>query len=241
VTPEQAAEASAGAVGNLSAKFMLDGATYEKGGALGFDGIAFYVAGRGGALGDVDGDVVSAAFVFFEPSRVRDLWDSSRDVMSRADAATAFMRCGHEWALEHMGDGPDWARLGELAGRVVARANPAGAPVFAGWRQLPVPDDAKARALHQMNGLRELRMAMHGAAVMANDISPREALMVKTPYMADAFGWSEPHPDPDPARPAWERAEAATNRMFGVHLAVLDDDEREELVRLGREALAAAT
>ena len=65
VTPEAAAEATAGAVGALSSHFMLDGATYAKGGEMGFDGMDFYVAGRGGALGEVDGDVVSAALVFF--------------------------------------------------------------------------------------------------------------------------------------------------------------------------------
>jgi hypothetical protein len=241
VTPEQAAEASAGAVGNLSAQFMLDGATYEKGGALGFDGVDFYVGGRGGALGVVDADVVSAAFVFFAPETIRERWESSGAVMSRADAAAAFMRCGHEWARGHLADGLDWTRLGDLASKVVVQASPAGAPVFAGWRRLPVPDEPKARALHQMNALRELRMAMHGAAVLAHDVTPREALMVKTPFMADLFGWAEPHPDPEVARPAWERAEAATNRMFGSHLAVLDEGERDDLVRLARAALKTTT
>jgi hypothetical protein len=59
--------------------------------------------------------------------------------------------------------------------------------------------------------------------------------------MADLFGWTEPHPDPEVARPAWERAEAATNRMFGAHLAVLDGAEREELVGLARAALKTAS
>ena len=123
--------------------------------------------------------------------------------MSRADAGAAFARCGHEWAREHLPDELDWDRVAELAGEVVARANPAGAPVFAGWRRLPGPDDDdKARALHQLNALRELRMGMHGASVIAAGIAPLEALMVRTPYMAGLFGWDEPHPDPEPARAA---------------------------------------
>ena len=239
MTPEEAAEATAGAVGTLSSHFMLDGSTYAKGGEMGFDGMDFYVAGRGGVLGDVDGDVVSAAFVFFEPHTVRQRWESSRPVMSRADAGAAFARCGHEWAREHLPDELDWNRVAELAGEVVVRANPAGAPVFAGWRRLPVPDDDKARALHQLNALRELRMGMHGASVIAAGIAPLEALMVRTPYMAGLFGWDEPHPDPEPARAAWEQAEAATNRAFGAHLAALDDSARKELVRLLADAQAA--
>ena len=64
---EEAARANADAVAYLPAGFMLDGATYKRGGELGFDGVDFYTAGRGGALGDVDGMVVAAAFVFFNP------------------------------------------------------------------------------------------------------------------------------------------------------------------------------
>jgi hypothetical protein len=113
--------------------------------------------------------------------------------------------------------------------------------VFAGWRRLPVPEEAKARALHQMNALRELRMAMHGAAVLSHGVPPVQALMVRTPYMAGLFGWDEPHPDPEPARAAWEQAEAATNRSFGVHFAVLDDASRKDFVRLVPDAHAATS
>ena len=47
---------------------MTDPATYAYGAELGFEGMDFYVAGRGGALGDVPADVVAAAFVFFAPT-----------------------------------------------------------------------------------------------------------------------------------------------------------------------------
>ena len=50
----EAARATAPAVVSLPAGFMLDAATYERGTSLGFDGIDFYTAGRGGALGDVE-------------------------------------------------------------------------------------------------------------------------------------------------------------------------------------------
>jgi hypothetical protein len=241
MTPEDAAEATAEGVGALSSHFMLDGATYAKGAELGFDGMDFYVGGRGGVLGDVDADVVAAALVFFEPGTIRQRWEGAGPVMSRAEAGAAFARCGHEWAVANLGDDVDWARLADLAGQVVAGASPAGAPVFAGWRRLDVPADPKARALHQMNGLRELRMAMHGAAVLSSGIAPLDALMVRTPYMAGLFGWDEPHPDPEPSRAAWQQAEAGTNRGFGRHLAGLDEAGRKDLVRLVTDAHAATS
>ena len=62
-----AAAQTAGAVSSVGSHFMLDGTTYAHGAGLGFAGLDFYVGGRGGVLGDVDADVVAAAFAFFEP------------------------------------------------------------------------------------------------------------------------------------------------------------------------------
>ena len=62
------AEATAPAVSNIAAGFMLDGATYAKGGELGFEGLNFYFAGRCGALGDVSADVVTSSLVFWSPA-----------------------------------------------------------------------------------------------------------------------------------------------------------------------------
>ena len=160
VTPEEAAEATAPAVSGLSSHFMLDGETYAKGGELGFDGMDFYVAGRGGVLGDVDGDVVSAAFVFFEPGTVRQRWESSRPVMSRADAGAAFARCGHEWARSTCPTTstgrawPTWPAQVVAPGQPGRRAGVRGVAPPAGSRRRtrqgprPAPDERAARAAH---------------------------------------------------------------------------------------------
>ena len=70
-----AATATAGPVSAVGSHFMLDGNTYKRGAELGFQGLDFYAAGRGGVLGDVDADVVAAAFAFFEPGHVRTQWE----------------------------------------------------------------------------------------------------------------------------------------------------------------------
>ena len=163
--PVEAAQKTGPVIVALPAGFMLDGATYARGGELGFDGIDFYVAGRGGALGDVDGAVVAAAFVFFHPATIVERWDRGRAVMPPSEAARAFASCLDSWAAAHLADGIDYDRLAELEGKVIAAASPAGAPLFAAWSALPEPKDAKALALHRMNVLREWRGAVHGAAV----------------------------------------------------------------------------
>ena len=123
-------------------------------------------------------------------------------------------------------------RAAELLGRVVRDAPVAGAPVFAGARLLPEPDDATALAQHRLNLLRELRGALHGAAVLTVGLSPLEAILVRAPDVAELFGWPAPHPDSEPFRERWGLAEARTDRMVGRNLAVLTEPELQELVEI---------
>jgi len=242
MTPEEGAAASAGAISSLGSRFMLDPATYAAAADLGFQGMDFYACGRGGALGDVDADVVAAAFVFFNPEAIRASWASGRAVMAPLDAAQHWMAAAHAWAEAHIPDDIDSSRLAVLAGKMSEGADAAGAPLFAAWRALPEPSEGrvKALALHRLNGLRELRNAMHGAAVLAAGLAPVQALMVRQPYMAPVFGWQDP-PTPAEAHQAlWNAAEAATNRSFQRAFEVLDEDERAEFVRLAN-ALNDAT
>lgn len=234
-----AAAGTAAAVGNIGSHFMLDGATYKRGAELGFQGLDFYVTGRGGVLGDVDADVVSAGFTFFEPGHVRTLWDQGRSVMPAASAAAEFAACCGAWAEAHVPDDLDAARLAELASQVVATARPACATVFAGWRALEVPTSPKTAAVRQMNNLRELRNGLHGAAVISAGLSPLEALSVRSPHMVGLFGWPEPTAV-DGLLPAWEAAEEQTNRSMAHAFTSLDDRSRAELAELAN-ALHEAT
>ncbi len=219
------------AVSTVPSKFMLDGPTYARGAELGFAGADFYVAGRGGVLGDVDADIVTAAFAYFSPDLVREAWERSASVMSRRDAAEAFAACGHEWARTHLAsvDSALLLRVAALGGKVVAAASPAAAPVFAGWRHLAVPDDAPAAALHVLNALRELRAAYHLGAVLGAGLTALEAFAVSSPGMAPLFGWAE-LPAVDHLASAWSEAEAATDRAVGRVLGVLDAGEADAFV-----------
>jgi hypothetical protein len=230
VTPEQAAHETRDAVVLVPSKFMFDAATFKRGAELGFEGFDFYAAGRGGALGDVSADVVVAAFVFFGPKVVHEAWARSAAVMPRRDAALEWNACLARWAHDHLGDVADWPRLADLLDRVVAAAPVAGAPVFAGYRALPTPAEPKPRALHLLDAIRELRGALHGAAVLTVGLTPVEAIAVLVPDMLPVLGWDEEAPDAAPLRERWNLAEARCDRMLGKHLAVLDENERQELV-----------
>jgi hypothetical protein len=234
MTPEQAAHETRHGIVLFTAGFMMGGDAFLRGTELGFEGFDFYVSGRGGALGDVPADVVVAAFVFFAPDQVRAAWERSATVLPRRQAAEEWAATAHFWARNNLDDAIDWARVAELAGRITANADVAGAPLFAGWRTLPEPDanDAKALAVHRLNALRELRGGLHGAAVLTVGLTPFEACSVLSPQMVSVMGWPEDALDAAPLRDRWQLAEARTDRMLGRHFALLDETERKEFVEL---------
>jgi hypothetical protein len=235
MTPEEAVAATRGVVTGLAANFMLDGATYAHGASLGFSGIDFYVGGRGGVLGTCDADVVAAAFAWFNPEFVRVQWELAGTVMTSEQAADAFAGCCHRWAAAHIRDEVDCARLVELASRIVDDSSPAGAPVFAGWRRLPVPSDPKEAVVHQFNALRELRAGLHAGAVLATGMPAPVAMAISSPAMGPLFGWAELPEVSDDERVRWEQAEAQTNVALAAAFAVLSPEELDELVALGAE------
>jgi hypothetical protein len=228
----EAATASGDSINGLGTHFMLDMNTYVYGGTLGYEGADFYLAGRAGVLGEVPACVVSASVIFFEPGYVAESWARSAAVQPRAQAAAEFAGVCHRWAEEHVADDLDAARLAELAGRLSDAASIAGAPLFAGWRALPEPASPKALAVHRVNALRELRGAMHGAAILTQGISPHAAVARRTPYMLPVFGWQEPHPDKAEVREPWAQAQAATDRALAPMYEALTPDERAEFTDL---------
>lgn len=244
----EAATASGDAINGMGTHFMLDMNTYVYGAELGYSGADFYVAGRGGALGEVPAAVVAASFVFFEPGYVADAWERTAPVMSRRQAAEEFAGVGHRWAEATIPDDIDAARLADLAGRIADAASPSCAPLFGAWRALPEPDAdrPKALALHRLNALRELRGALHGASVLATGLTPYEAVARRTPYMLTVFGWPQPTDDGVQAvkaavRDTWSEAQVSTERAVAPAFASLTGSERAEFVVLVNAIQAAVT
>lgn len=225
----------------MASYFMLDGNTYKVGADLGYAGLDFYAAGRAGALGDADPAEVAGCFGFMEPDAVRAWLEQARAVAPHPDTTAAFMGCAYAWADEHLGDDVDWERLSDLLARINAAADDDGLPLFGAWRGLPEPHDrsAKVLALHRFNVLRELRNEIHVAAVRDAGLTAVEAVAVKSPAMAPAFGWSEVPEVDDDLRARHAEADAQTDRRIAPAYAALDEAERDELVALCEAALAS--
>jgi hypothetical protein len=215
--------------------------THERGQALGLDPWAFYFGGRAGVLGDVDADVVRATFVFFPEEMVDRSWAAARAVMPPTEIVREYAACGHGWARARLAGVEGIERLAALLEAVTDAADPAGAPLFAGWRALPRPDDALGRAAQLLTALRELRGAVHAAAVLAAGLTPLQAVLSGPGGEANAefFGWPKPWPDVSAYRPVWQAADETTDRLAARVFDPLSEQERSELAELLGRAQAA--
>jgi hypothetical protein len=218
---------------------MMAPSTFAPAIEAGFGGLDFYFRGRGGVLGEVDASVVVAAMGLLGPDVSATCWNDGRAVMSPGAAAQMFADVCAEFGRDHLTDGVDYRELVANCRIVIDAAECAGLPLFAGWRAMPVPDDPKGAAAHELNVLRELRGGAHLVAVIAHGLSPLEATLASTGTgMAGFLGHPEPYPDvTDAMRTAREHAEVTTTAIVAPAFAALDEDVRPRFVEQVRAAL----
>lgn len=236
------AVATAGAaIEKAVAVFMLHPETYGGSVAAGYENpLAGYVAGRGGVLGEATGATVAAVFAVFEPTGLAALWDEGVKVRGALPAAAVYWEQTAEFGRRYLSSAEGLERIAELGEKLVAAAPTAGLPLYAGWRAMPLADDAPARALQVMFVLRELRAGLHFNALSLSGITPIEAHMLnKGPKYAAMFGWPEPFADGADKRDRYDESESATNRrMTEISAAAMTSAEAEELARLSAAALS---
>ncbi|WP_067686683.1 SCO6745 family protein [Nocardia jejuensis] len=197
-----------------------------------------YTRGRAGVLGDVDADVVSAAFGFFRPEGVRAAWESTSSTPA-AKGAQGYLQACEDFGRRKLAGFAEVERLSELLQIVVSTADPYGVPLFAGWRALAQAQDAPARVLHQIQTLRELRGGLHLMAVLASGLTPVQAVLIAgSPLMPGAdqarnFGWPEPFQEITPElKGRWMQAEALTDELAAPAFAALSPEQAIELPAL---------
>ena len=233
-----------GGVGSLGGAFFLSEQAKQAGKDLGLRGWPTYFVGRCGVLGPVDADVVTAVCGFFPASFVEKAWNQGREV-DLTLAVEVYLQACQQWGRQHLAEFSDVERLAELAGYVVDRTPSIGAPIFAGWRSLPRNVDAPELLAQHMATLRELRGAMHLAAVIASGLTPREAIVAGPGGSANAsfFGWSDVDIDEDRydfVQTARAEAERKTDRMLTTSWLTLDLADRAEFATLLDRAVSVA-
>ena len=220
---------------------MLHPETLTPGKEAGYPGgFSYYVAGRGGVLGDVDAAVVVSAFAFFAPALVRSLWESGIAVEGARAAGDRYALACADWGrrrLDEFAQIPQAAeRLAELLAKIVDQVDPSGLALFAGWQAQARVEDAHGRCYQLLHVLRELRGSVHIVAIVAHGLTPLEALLANPgshgAEQAKRFGWDGQFPDPVEWRETFHHAEELTNALMARHLDVLNPTEQAELVAL---------
>ncbi len=238
-----AAVATAGAaMGEAISVFMLHPETFAGSAAAGYaNPLAGYVAGRGGVLGDANGRTVASVFSIFEPNFTAAMWDEGVAVRGAAGASEVYWNQVAEFGRKYLAEAKGVARIAQLGEKVIAAAPTGALPMFAGWRAMPLADDAAARALQVMFVLRELRGDVHFNALSLADITAVEAHMLHGgEQYTRMFGWPEPFADGAGKRQRYDEVEEMTNRrMAELFDAALSREEAEELAELSAGALAS--
>jgi hypothetical protein len=235
MSPLETVRSTSAPLHNLGGRLMAARSTFRRGAEWGWtDGLAFYVAGRGGVLGDVDGEVVAAAFGFFEPASIAARWAQGVSVAGAREAARRYNEAAAAWGRDRLTDVDGVGRLAELGERVIAAADAAGLPLFAGWRAERRVDDAAGHAGQVIHVLREWRGGNHLVATIAVGLRPLEAVLAGDgPKQATVCGWAEPFPDCDALVPLRREAESLTDRLCtGAFEQGLDATERATFAAL---------
>ena len=232
-----------GSIGMLAMAWLMDESTIRRASELGLtaEGMGGYAVGRLGVLGDCPVDNVVGAASFWEPSTMRSMVEAGRAATSPAAGAAIYTTICQEWGAEKLAGMEGVERLGEILEKVVESASPLGAPLFVGWRDMPLPAEAgPARTFQLAQVMRELRFSRHAVAIQAAGIGPLEAILSGPAgeWNAKMFGWPEPYPDVADLVDAREAAEAVTDQLHAVDLDVLTDDERADLRNLAKAARA---
>ncbi|WP_067970889.1 SCO6745 family protein [Mycolicibacter icosiumassiliensis] len=230
-----AARAAGAPIEQAVALFMLHQETAAESVAAGYqNSFAGYVVGRGGVLGEATGATVSAVFAAFDPAFLRSLWEEGVAVRDAAGAAELYWDQTAGFARRHLTGIEGLDRIAALGEKVIAATPDAGLPLYAGWRTMPLADDAPARALQVMFILRELRGGVHFNALTISGITPVEAHMLNHGHdYTTMFGWPEPFADGADKKERYAEVEQTTNqRMAEIFAAALDRDEANELVGL---------
>ena len=198
------------------------------------NGYAYYIAGRGGVLGDVDSDVVGSAFGFFEPSLLRKMWDTGVAVEGGRAASARYGTACAQWGRSRLAGFDGAERMADLIRHVVDSVDSAGLALFAGWRSQPRPTDPEGLAYFATYVLRELRGSAHIAAIVASGITPLEAMLVSGGEgRAQQFGWTEPFPDVSHLIDLRTQTEALTDEIMTRFFdRALNADESADLLDL---------
>lgn len=227
-------------INQRGSELFFDEVAIKQGAELGVDNfLVLYGAGRAGVMGDVTAAQVCSAFAFFEPGFVQKMWSSMGPEVKPSAVAQVFAAALAAAARERWEEtaAADVAAIGR---KVADSVTPLGMPLFAGWRDMAVPDDPIGAATVTVMTLRELRGDIHVQSIAASGVGPLEAdFFTRGEQGVQLHGWKPPYPEVAHHAEAMAAAHEATSQRMGrIYAAALDVSELDafdEAVRVLRK------
>ncbi|MEI7593014.1 MAG: evbL [Actinomycetes bacterium] len=215
--------------------------TFARGETLGLDGLSFYFMGRGGVLGDVESNVVTSAFGYFEPTLIDTMWTAGSNIVAPRVAGRAYVECAADFGRSRLANVDGLEAFCEAADAVNTAADPTGLALYSAAACEPFADDAPARAMQLLALLREFRGSAHLIALRVSGISASIANAIQRPDDLAMFGWDASQFDAitDADRAALVVAEALTERLARDAYATLDEAGRDAFM-VGLNGIEAA-
>jgi hypothetical protein len=181
---------------------------------------AFYFAGRGGMLGEVSPEVVTAAMGWFSPDAVASMYREGIAVAGARAAAARMAEAHAKWGDKYYAGVDRLEDAVAVSEEAVNGLEGSAIPLFVGWRQAPKSETPAGRAAQLMQMLREWRGGLHLVATTAVGLSPLEAILTNEGEgQAKFFGWNTPFSDITAIKPKHVEAEAMTDRLCAASLA----------------------
>ena len=219
-------------VGDTGYRYYFTPETRAVAETLGLNGMEFYVLGRGGVLGDCDGQALAANFGYFSPAMIGGVWDAAKAKCSPRRAGRAHLDCSADYGRAKFAGVPGLADFVAAAEEVNSVADPDGLGLYAAIRCEELATDVPARAMQLATVLREFRGSAHLVAIRAAGLTSKAAHLIKRPADAKMFGWSEDDVAgiTDEQRQRWGAAEALTDEIVAPAYGVLDVKGREHFL-----------
>lgn len=181
---------------------------------------AFYFAGRGGMLGEVTPEVVTAALGWFCPTAVTAMYNDGIGVAGARGAAERMAEAHTKWGEKHFAQVDGLEEAVPVIEDLVTGLEGSALPLFVGWREAPASESSAGRAAQLMQMLREWRGGLHLVATTSVGLTPLEAILTNEgAAQAKFFGWAEPFPDVSGIKAKHDEAEAITDQLCATSLA----------------------
>jgi hypothetical protein len=210
----------------LGGAFMVGPEMKAEAAAVGTRRGSLYFRGRVGVLGELTAETSTGLLAIFPEWLVRATWTDTAELPT-ATAVARYRAANAAWGRTNLADLPGLTGTAERMLAVVDADWTGTLPLVEAWRRVPRPTDPAELAAHAATLLRELRGALHFAALAVHAVPVPMAVLADpsggVPRLLRT-GWPQDQVDELAARfrpeyaDGWLAAQEDTDRAFAARL-----------------------